>query len=69
MDIQLHLAVRHAETVYRQALLGRVQARATRFGATVALFQALGGGWWNRSSSSNVSAAEQVAARQLCSAK
>jgi len=29
-------------------LLARVQAQATRFGDTVALFQALGGGWWNR---------------------
>jgi NodT family efflux transporter outer membrane factor (OMF) lipoprotein len=37
-----------AETAYDQALLGRVQAQATRFGDTVALFQSLGGGWWNR---------------------
>jgi outer membrane protein TolC len=33
---------------YQQALLTRVQAQATRYGDTVALFQALGGGWWNR---------------------
>jgi len=26
-----------------------VQARAARFADTAALFQALGGGWWNRS--------------------
>jgi outer membrane protein TolC len=25
-----------------------VQAQATRFGDTAALYQALGGGWWNR---------------------
>jgi NodT family efflux transporter outer membrane factor (OMF) lipoprotein len=37
-----------AETAYQQALLARVQAQATRYGDTVALFQALGGGWWNR---------------------
>jgi NodT family efflux transporter outer membrane factor (OMF) lipoprotein len=37
-----------AETAYDQALLSRVQAQATRYGDTVALFQALGGGWWNR---------------------
>ena len=37
-----------AETSYQQALLGRVQAQATRFGDTAALYQALGGGWWNR---------------------
>ena len=40
-----------AETAYDQALLSRVQAQATRYGDTVALFQALGGGWWNRASS------------------
>jgi NodT family efflux transporter outer membrane factor (OMF) lipoprotein len=43
-----------AETTYQQALIQRVQAQAARFGDTVALFQALGGGWWNR---------QQVAAR------
>jgi NodT family efflux transporter outer membrane factor (OMF) lipoprotein len=43
-----YLALLSAETTYNQALLTRVQAQATRFGDTVALFQALGGGWWNR---------------------
>ena len=33
---------------YQQALLSLVQAQATRFGDTAALYQALGGGWWNR---------------------
>lgn len=37
-----------AEQSYQQAALSLVQARATRFGDTAALFQALGGGWWNR---------------------
>jgi NodT family efflux transporter outer membrane factor (OMF) lipoprotein len=37
-----------AEVAYRQALLSRIQAQAVRFGDTSALFQALGGGWWNR---------------------
>ncbi len=37
-----------AEQNYQQASVNLVQARATRFGDTVALFQALGGGWWNR---------------------
>ena len=31
------------------AMLAVVQARAARYTDTVALFQALGGGWWNRS--------------------
>jgi NodT family efflux transporter outer membrane factor (OMF) lipoprotein len=43
-----YLALLSAETAYQQALLTRVQAQATRYGDTVALFQALGGGWWNR---------------------
>ena len=42
------LAVLTAEIGYQQALLNLVQARATRFGDTAALYQALGGGWWNR---------------------
>jgi outer membrane protein TolC len=43
-----YLSLLSAETTYQQALLTRVQAQATRYGDTVALFQALGGGWWNR---------------------
>ena len=42
------LALLSAETTYQQALLARVQAQAARYGDTIALFQALGGGWWNR---------------------
>jgi NodT family efflux transporter outer membrane factor (OMF) lipoprotein len=37
-----------AQLTYRQALLSRVQAQASRLTDTAALFQALGGGWWNR---------------------
>jgi len=43
-----YLALLSAQAAYQQALLTRVQAQATRFGDSVALFQALGGGWWNR---------------------
>jgi NodT family efflux transporter outer membrane factor (OMF) lipoprotein len=42
------LTLLSAETTYQQALLTRVQAQATRYGDSIALFQALGGGWWNR---------------------
>ncbi len=42
------LILLNAETAYQQALIQRVQAQAARYGDTVALFQALGGGWWNR---------------------
>jgi NodT family efflux transporter outer membrane factor (OMF) lipoprotein len=42
------LTLLSAETAYQQTLLTRVRAQATRYGDTVSLFQALGGGWWNR---------------------
>ncbi len=42
-----YLALLNAEQTYQQAAIALVQARAMRFGDTAALFQALGGGWWN----------------------
>ncbi|MGA7713032.1 MAG: efflux transporter outer membrane subunit [Rhizomicrobium sp.] len=38
----------NAEQSYQQARINLVQAQASRFADTAALFQALGGGWWNR---------------------
>lgn len=46
-DISM-VALLNAQVTYRQAQLGLIQARAARYADTVALFQALGGGWWNR---------------------
>jgi NodT family efflux transporter outer membrane factor (OMF) lipoprotein len=43
-----YLTLLSAETAYAQTVLTRVQAQTARYGDTVALFQALGGGWWNR---------------------
>jgi NodT family efflux transporter outer membrane factor (OMF) lipoprotein len=43
-----YLALLNAEQTYQQAVVNRVQAQAARFADTAALFQALGGGWWNR---------------------
>jgi len=37
-----------AQQTYLQAVIQVVQARAARLADTAALFQALGGGWWNR---------------------
>jgi len=37
-----------AQRSYQQARLALVQAQASRYADTAALFQALGGGWWNR---------------------
>ncbi len=43
-----NLAVLGAEQAYQQATLGLVDAQAEQYADTAALFQALGGGWWNR---------------------
>jgi NodT family efflux transporter outer membrane factor (OMF) lipoprotein len=42
------VAVLNAEQTYQQAELALIQARANRYSDTAGLFQALGGGWWNR---------------------
>jgi NodT family efflux transporter outer membrane factor (OMF) lipoprotein len=43
-----YLSLLSAEQAYQQARIGLVQAQAARFTDTVALYQALGGGWWRR---------------------
>ena len=43
-----YLALLSAEQVYQQARINLVQAQASRYADTAALFQALGGGWWHR---------------------
>jgi NodT family efflux transporter outer membrane factor (OMF) lipoprotein len=43
-----YLGLLTAENTYDTALLALVQAQAARLADTAALFQALGGGWWNR---------------------
>ncbi|HXP66158.1 MAG TPA: efflux transporter outer membrane subunit [Steroidobacteraceae bacterium] len=42
------VALLNAEQSYGTAALSDIQARANRYADTAALFQALGGGWWNR---------------------
>lgn len=43
-----YLTLLTAERQYQQARIGVIQAQAARYADTAALFQALGGGWWNR---------------------
>ncbi|MEA3149150.1 MAG: hypothetical protein QOD56_89 [Gammaproteobacteria bacterium] len=43
-----YLQVLTAEQTYQNAAVSLVKARAQRYADTAALFQALGGGWWNR---------------------
>jgi NodT family efflux transporter outer membrane factor (OMF) lipoprotein len=44
-----YLSLLTAQQAYQQALINLAQSKASRYADTVALFQALGGGWWNRS--------------------
>ena len=43
-----YLSVLNAQQTLLIARTSRVKAQASRYGDTVALFQSLGGGWWNR---------------------
>jgi len=43
-----YVALLSAQQTYQQARIGLVQAQASRYADTAALFQALGGGWWHR---------------------
>jgi outer membrane protein TolC len=48
--IATYLDVLSADAQYRQVKIAELQAIAVRYQDTVALFAALGGGWWNSSS-------------------
>lgn len=43
-----YLALLNAQAAYQQARIALLQAQASRFADTAALFQSLGGGWWHR---------------------
>jgi NodT family efflux transporter outer membrane factor (OMF) lipoprotein len=43
-----YVTLLNAQHSYQQVRLALVQAQAARYADTAALFQALGGGWWNR---------------------
>jgi NodT family efflux transporter outer membrane factor (OMF) lipoprotein len=43
-----YLTLLNAERAYQQASIKRIEVEANRLQDTAALFQALGGGWWNR---------------------
>ena len=54
-----YLSLLTAQNTYQQARLGQIKAQAIRLADTAALFQALGGGWWNRADLSRTLAAQQ----------
>jgi NodT family efflux transporter outer membrane factor (OMF) lipoprotein len=43
-----YLTLLNAQQTYQNAVINRVKAQGQRYSDTAALFQALGGGWWNR---------------------
>jgi len=45
----------NAEQAYQQGVINLVQAQASRYADTAALFQALGGGWWHSADLANES--------------
>ena len=55
-----------AESTYQQARLALVQAQANRLVDTAALFQALGGGWWNRTDGPDTAATAAARTLQAC---
>jgi len=44
-----YLSLLNAQQQYQTTRIARIQAQAARYTDTAALFQALGGGWWNNS--------------------
>jgi outer membrane protein TolC len=53
-----YLGLLTAENTYNTALIALVQAQAARYADTAALFQALGGGWWNRQDVAAITASD-----------
>ncbi|MFZ2169041.1 MAG: efflux transporter outer membrane subunit, partial [Methylococcaceae bacterium] len=54
-----YLSLLNSERDYQQARINQITAQARRYADTAALFQALGGGWWNRRDLSATLLAEQ----------
>ena len=50
-----YLTLLDAQRAYQQTYINWVNARSARYADTAALFQALGGGWWNRADLPQVS--------------
>ena len=57
-----YLALLNAQQAYQQTRIALTQARATRYADTAALFQSLGGGWWNRDDGSGQAVHQQSGA-------
>jgi NodT family efflux transporter outer membrane factor (OMF) lipoprotein len=60
-----HLVLLNARSQYQQAKISLIQAQAARFADTAALFQALGGGWWNREQDKTTSKSQMTDTNQI----
>jgi outer membrane protein TolC len=49
------LVLLEAQRIYQQTRVTLAAAQANRYADTAALFQALGGGWWNRKELADIS--------------
>ncbi|MEO8526624.1 MAG: efflux transporter outer membrane subunit [Caldimonas sp.] len=54
-----YLGLLDSQRTYQQTRVALVQAQASRFADSAALFQALGGGWWNREALADISTPAQ----------
>jgi NodT family efflux transporter outer membrane factor (OMF) lipoprotein len=52
-----YLALLNAEQTYQQSEIALAQAQGNRYADTAALFQALGGGWWNQGAAAEAQSA------------
>ncbi len=57
------LDILNAEATYQTALLAQTTARAQRYSDTAGLFQALGGGWWNRDADNLPTPAKRISCK------
>ena len=60
MSVAWQAFIQDAPHLYVTAALALVQARAARYSDTAALFQSLGGGWWNRDGEGNLNPARRA---------
>jgi NodT family efflux transporter outer membrane factor (OMF) lipoprotein len=58
-----YLTLLDAQRTYQQTQVTLAQAQAARYADTAALFQALGGGWWNRTELADISRPAEIVAK------
>ncbi|MFJ7566757.1 efflux transporter outer membrane subunit [Herminiimonas sp. NPDC097707] len=64
-----YLSLLDAQRTYQQTRISLAQAQAARYADTAALFQALGGGWWNRTELAEVPATTTIESSMMPDAK